>query len=65
MRITNFETAEPVAAIRLSLSPPEVEELVIYLRALVHRPSIGPLFLSHLETNEITCEIALTIERPI
>lgn len=63
MRITNFETAEPVAAIRLSLTQPEVEELVLYLRALVHRPSIGPLFLSQLESNEIASEIALSIER--
>jgi len=65
MHFKDFETAQGLERIALELTPGEAEELVLYLRALIHRPTIGPMFLTEIHEGEIERELSIAIAPPI
>ena len=62
LRITDFETARSMRDVCIELSRSEAEELAAYLRALVAKPKIGPIFLSVLKNNRIEREITVQLD---
>ena len=62
MRIIDFQSARRVDSAQITLTRAEAEELIIYLRALAHRPNIGPMYLSELNGSEIVRELTLAVD---